>query len=246
MRNRTTSTLDELSDACGRAEAKYLGAVRTNADRARLAATARATAAQAFNAEAYRKLHASEGDAWDAAGPAHRADRSPQGTLGRPGLRIRGVTAAPRLIRSAPSRQDTSSWQPTAVVHSRLRELVQDQLKAVTFNQKGVVLQFGDARFTVHSWPTVRVGGSTFNLGDPGYRDAVCALITHKVTGTDEVLRAGLVITFGRDSIMVNPAPTDLSGPEIAQLVIYDPMNQTRHLAVWQAGQTPFTGPAWS
>lgn len=127
-----------------------------------------------------------------------------------------------------------------------LRELVHDTLHAVTFNQFGVVLDFGDAWFTAHVWPTVRIGGSTYGLGDRGYRDALCALITHEVTGVDESPGEGLTLTFGLGSVTTNPEPTELSGPEVAQLAIYDPMYQRSHLAVWQAGQPPFAGPAWS
>jgi len=132
------------------------------------------------------------------------------------------------------------------VTDSLLGEIVQDALQAVTFNRSGLVLDFGDAWFTAHAWPTVRVGGSTYALGDRGYRDALCALITHEVTAVDEVPGKGLILTFGLGSITTNPEPADLSGPEVAQLAIYDAMNQVRHLAVWRAGEAPFVGPAWS
>jgi hypothetical protein len=132
------------------------------------------------------------------------------------------------------------------VTDSLIGELVHDTLQAVIFNQSGVVLDFGDAWFTAHVWPTVRVGGSTYRLADPGYRDALCALITHEVTAVDESPGEGLTLTFGLGSITTNPEPTDLSGPEVAQLAIYDPMYQVRHLAVWQAARAPFAGPAWS
>ena len=58
--------LQSLSSAYERAEADFLTTLRTRADRVTLAATVRetATAAAAFNAEAYRRLHACEGDAW--------------------------------------------------------------------------------------------------------------------------------------------------------------------------------------
>ena len=58
--------LQALSDDYERAEAEFLSAVRQEAGRNRLAVTARAvaTAASAFNAEAYRKLHVQDEDAW--------------------------------------------------------------------------------------------------------------------------------------------------------------------------------------
>jgi hypothetical protein len=70
--------LQSLSDDYERAEAEVLSAVRQEADRTRLAVTARevATAASAFNAEAYRKLHIQDEDAWMPLDQADRADRS--------------------------------------------------------------------------------------------------------------------------------------------------------------------------
>lgn len=58
--------LQSLSDEYERAEADFLSSVRTDAARALLAGAARrvATAASAFNAEAYRKFQASEDDGW--------------------------------------------------------------------------------------------------------------------------------------------------------------------------------------
>lgn len=58
--------LQSLSDEYGRAEADFLSEVRSAVDRASLGVAARrvATTASAFNAEAYRKFHAAEEDAW--------------------------------------------------------------------------------------------------------------------------------------------------------------------------------------
>lgn len=58
--------LQSLSNAYERAEADFLTTVRIRGDRVTLASAARRTAssAAAFNAEAYRRLHAREDDAW--------------------------------------------------------------------------------------------------------------------------------------------------------------------------------------
>jgi hypothetical protein len=58
--------LESLSNDYDQAEAGFLSAVRTQGDRPSLAVAARqvANAASAFNAEAYRRLHASEEGAW--------------------------------------------------------------------------------------------------------------------------------------------------------------------------------------
>lgn len=62
----TKSGLDLLSDDYETAETQFLTAVRDNADRSQLAVHARAvaTAANLFNAEAYRRLHSGLEDAW--------------------------------------------------------------------------------------------------------------------------------------------------------------------------------------
>jgi hypothetical protein len=58
--------LQSLSDEYERMEGGFLTAVRAGGDRPSLALAARqvATAASEFNAEAYRRLHAAEEDAW--------------------------------------------------------------------------------------------------------------------------------------------------------------------------------------
>lgn len=58
--------LQALSDEYERAEAGFLSALRADGSRLALGQAARevATTASAFNAEAYRRLHAAEGDAW--------------------------------------------------------------------------------------------------------------------------------------------------------------------------------------
>jgi hypothetical protein len=125
-------------------------------------------------------------------------------------------------------------------------EIVHDTLVAVTFNGSGVVLDFGDAWFKAHTWPSVRMGNRTLQLGESGYRDALCAFIDHEVSSVDESPNDGLVIAFGLGSIVINPEPSELSGPEIAQLAIHDPMAQLSHVAVWRPGEEPFIGSAWA
>ena len=62
----TTTTLEDLSAAYDRAKSEFVSQTKAHADRSVLAVAARqaASAAQALNAEAYRKFHASEEDSW--------------------------------------------------------------------------------------------------------------------------------------------------------------------------------------
>jgi hypothetical protein len=127
------------------------------------------------------------------------------------------------------------------VADSLFAAIVQDDLRSVTFNVSGVELRFGDACFTAHVWPTVSIGDATWAYGDHGYRDALCAFISHEVAAVEESQSDGLVLRFALGSITTNPELGDLSGPEIAQLAVYDPMEQLAHLAVWRVGEGPFS-----
>ena len=104
---------------------------------------------------------------------------------------------------------------------SLMEALVEEQLGSVVFVMDYLQLAFGNARFTAYVWPTVTIGDASLQFGEPGYCDAVCAFITHEVTSAEGSPKTGLVIRFGLGEIVTNPAPTDLSGPEIAQLQIH-------------------------
>jgi hypothetical protein len=131
------------------------------------------------------------------------------------------------------------------VKESLLDALVEERLQSVAFSRGDLQLVFGDARFTAYVWPTVTIGDATLQLGDRGYRDALCAFIEHEVTAAEESPERGLVIHFELGEIVANPEPTDLDGPEIAQLRVYDPLEQTTRWMVWRPGEDNFTGPKW-
>lgn len=89
------------------------------------------------------------------------------------------------------------------------------------------------------------IAETTLSFGEPGYRDALCAFIDHEVTAAEESSDRGLVICFGLGEIRINPEPSDLQGPEIAQLHVYDPMSHQTSLMVWRPGDDTFAGRAW-
>ena len=91
------------------------------------------------------------------------------------------------------------------VTDSLLRELVDNELASVVFVMDYLQLDFGEARFTCYVWPTVAIGDVALQYGDPGYRDALCAFIAHKVTSTEESSEAGLAIRFDLGEIVTNP-----------------------------------------
>ncbi len=127
-----------------------------------------------------------------------------------------------------------------------MEAIVEEELGSVVFVMDYLELHFSNARFTAYVWPTVTIGEARLQFGDPGYRDALCAFITHEVTATEESPEAGLVIRFGLGEIVVNPAPKDLSGPEIAYLQLHEDSFRDAAWMVWRPGEHVFAGRDWS
>jgi hypothetical protein len=132
------------------------------------------------------------------------------------------------------------------VSNSLLEALIEEELGSVVFVMDYVQLDFSAARFTAYVWPTVTIGETTLQFGDRGYRDALCAFITHEVISTEESPESGLVIRFGLWEIVTNPAPADVGGPEIAQLQLHEDSFRDAALAVWRPGEDVFAGHGWS
>ena len=117
----------------------------------------------------------------DVSPPAHRHDRA---------FTVRGSCGR---CRSEPVRI-------IGVSGSILEALVEEELGSVVFVMDYVQLDFSAARFSAYVWPTVTIGDATLHFGDRGYRDALCAFITHEVLSTEESPDVGLVIRFGLGS----------------------------------------------
>lgn len=129
---------------------------------------------------------------------------------------------------------------------SLLTALAREELGSVVFVRDYLQLDFSTARFAVFVWPTVRADDVVHRPGDPGYRDALCALIGRQVTATGESVETGLVIQFGSAELVTNPDPSELCGPEIAMLTVDEGPFQAAGWAVWRPGEDTFAGPAWS
>jgi hypothetical protein len=132
------------------------------------------------------------------------------------------------------------------VSESLLDALVEEELGSVVFVMDYLQLDFSAARFTAYVWPTVTIADATLQFGDRGYRDALCAFITHEVLSTSESPEVGLVIRFGLGEIVTNPGPTDLGGPEIAQLQVHQDSFRAEAWDVWRPGEGIFSGRDWS
>lgn len=127
-----------------------------------------------------------------------------------------------------------------------MEALVEEQLDAVVFVADHLQLDFGNARFSAYVWPTVTIGHLRRGFGDPGYRDALCALISHEVVAIEESAEAGLVIRFGLGEVVTNPEPTELDGPEIAMLKVHEGPFRDADWMVWRPGEDIFAGRDWS
>jgi hypothetical protein len=132
------------------------------------------------------------------------------------------------------------------VSDSLLDALIGEQLGSVIFVMDYLQLDFNAARFTAYVWPTVTRDDATKHVGETGYRDALCAFIAEEVLSVEESYEAGLKIRFKFGNITTNPAATDLSGPEIAQLQVHAGPFRDAAWMVWRPGEDVFAGRDWS
>lgn len=123
---------------------------------------------------------------------------------------------------------------------------MEEELGSVVFVMDYLQLDFSSARLSAYVWPTVRIDEVDRRFGDLGYRDALCALMAHEVTETEESKKLGLVIRFALGEVVINPRPTDLSGPEIAMLQVHADSFRDASWMAWRPGEGVFSGPDWS
>ncbi|MFE3448741.1 hypothetical protein ACFXJ8_07370 [Nonomuraea sp. NPDC059194] len=126
---------------------------------------------------------------------------------------------------------------------SLLPALVGEEMSSVIFVRDYVQLDFDGPRLSLFVWPRVITDSTVWSMGDPGYRDALCALIGHTVLAATEDAGAGLVVDFGCGAVLVKPEPSHLEGPEIAMLGGF---TGRADWMVWRPGEPPFDGPEWS
>jgi hypothetical protein len=123
-----------------------------------------------------------------------------------------------------------------------LGALVDQDLQEVVFVMDYLQLGFSSARFTAYIWPTVTISDVCHEFGDPGYRDALCSLITTGVVEAAESPVAGLVIRFGEGDVVIDPGLRGLAGPEIATLQVHEDAFRDASWAVWRPGEGVFAG----
>ena len=130
----------------------------------------------------------------------------------------------------------------TAPFASLLGHKVESVVFVMDYSQITLWGPASSPRLSFYVWPRLTTFGEVREFGDQGYRDALCGLIGRWVTAASESATDGLVLRFDDDSLVVNPEPTDLSGPEIAMLNMHDAEGTWE---VWRRGEGPFAGREW-
>lgn len=129
------------------------------------------------------------------------------------------------------------------VPNELLGRLVGRRLTAVVFSMDYVILWFdgdpnGRGTVALHCdvYPRVERLGKALAEPDPGYGDALRALVPEAVTETVEQTGLGLVISFPSGRLVLHPSADELVGPEIAMLGGFEDGSWM----VWRPGEDAF------
>jgi hypothetical protein len=93
-----------------------------------------------------------------------------------------------------------------------------------------------DPVLTCNVLPTVVTGERQITAAEPGWADALLALIGQDVSATHEATGVGLKLDFLTGSVRLHPTSDELVGPEIAMLGGFE----DRHWMVWRPGEEAF------
>jgi hypothetical protein len=101
-----------------------------------------------------------------------------------------------------------------------LHVLIGRQLSSVEFVHDYVQLRFDGHCLTIYSTAhTIAASGLSLRWVQPGYRDALCNLISHKVRAIEMYLSEKLSLTFDNDSVWtLSLRDSDYRGPEALML----------------------------
>ncbi len=96
-----------------------------------------------------------------------------------------------------------------------IETIVGEQLSSVEFVQDYVQLHFDGPTLTAFVWPVVHRAGTAVHLGEPGYRDELCARIGKKVLAARLEEEKALIVEFDDDAnFSISLRPEDSVGPE--------------------------------
>jgi hypothetical protein len=96
-----------------------------------------------------------------------------------------------------------------------IESIVGEQLSSVEFVQDYVQLRFDGPTLTAFVWPVVHGAGKAVGVGEPGYRDELCARIGSKVLAARLQEAKALIVEFDDGaSVTISLRPEDSVGPE--------------------------------
>jgi hypothetical protein len=109
---------------------------------------------------------------------------------------------------------------------SLLQEIIGEQLSSVEFVQDYVQLHFDGPILTTFVWPVVSTHGKTTRVGEPGYKDALCARIGRNVHTADVIEGAEVLVEFEDGArISISLRPENSVGPEAGHLSARNPVD---------------------
>lgn len=95
------------------------------------------------------------------------------------------------------------------------------ELSTVAFVRDYVELHFDGPVWRCFSWPRLDAERGSLAIGDAGYRDGLCALIGHEVTGAKES-ESALTLDFGSARLTVSRYD-ETCGWAVAEFMPYTP-----------------------
>ena len=118
-----------------------------------------------------------------------------------------------------------------------LADVVGEYLSDVTFVMDYLQMRFCGPSFSFYNWPVVILPARSFEVGEIGYRDALCGLIGKAVQSLEVFLDTGLTFKFeGGETVTVSlRAPAGSGLPEVAEY-----SNGSTSGIIWTSGEEPF------
>ena len=90
-----------------------------------------------------------------------------------------------------------------------------EELEAVEFVEDYLQLRFEGPLLTLYEWPSVLLEDFSISYGEPGYRDALCALIGEEVEQALLEDGSSLTLKLANGAVVaLSLREEDMSGPE--------------------------------
>ncbi len=90
-----------------------------------------------------------------------------------------------------------------------------EELEAVEFVQDYLQLRFEGPLLTFYEWPSVLLEEFSISFGEPGYRDALCALIGEEVDQATLEDGSSLTLKLANGAVVaLSLREEDMSGPD--------------------------------